>query len=126
MSLRETSWHNGIADAAASTTVNQDNDEAAAAAFAISGPANGAQASPLRLGRCRVILLRIGSDCETPCYIAIVRPQSVVGGEDILRLLSIAADAVDPCPVWEPHGVVKKTFIQVRLLLIQLRVGRRL
>ena len=46
MSLRETSWHNGIADGAASTTVNQDNDEAAAAAFAISGPANGAQASP--------------------------------------------------------------------------------
>ena len=73
-----------------------------------------------------MILLRRGSVCETPCSIAFVRPQSVVGGEDILRLLTIAADAVDPCPVWEPHGVVKKTFIQVRLLLIPLRVGRRL
>ena len=72
----------------------------------------------------RVILLRRGCDREAPCYIAFVRPQSVVGGEDILRLLSIAADAVDPCPVWEPHGVVKKTFIQVRLLLNPLRVGR--
>ena len=51
MSLREASWHNGIADAAASNTVNQDNDEAAAAAFAISGPANGTQASPHFLRR---------------------------------------------------------------------------
>ena len=70
-----------------------------------------------------VIHLRRGSDCETPFYVAIVRPQSVVGGEDILRLLTIAADAVDPCPVWEPHGVVKKTFIQVRVLLTPLYVA---
>ena len=83
--MKDTSPHNGGVPNgvvhAASNTVNQNNDEAAAAAFAISGSANGAQ--------------------------------SAVGGEDFLRLLTIAADP-DPSPQWTPDDMVKKTFIQVR------------
>ena len=38
---------------------------------------------------------------------------AAAGAEDVLRLLTIAAD-VDPCPQWMPNEVVRKTFIQVR------------